>query len=157
QFEFDMFGVGIDAGQTTIRLRHAYGQYGHLGAGQTNSQFMDIDVFPNVLDYWGPNGMLFFRNVQVYYRLMDDDHNQLTVALERPGASGDGGQFADRIQLQNIEGRFPWPDLTAGYRYGGKWGHAKFAAIVRDIHWEQIPPDTFDLSGHATGWGTSLS
>ncbi len=27
QFEFDMFGVGADAGQTTIRLRHAWGQW----------------------------------------------------------------------------------------------------------------------------------
>jgi len=26
---------------------------------------MDIDVFPNSLEYWGPNGMIFFRNVQV--------------------------------------------------------------------------------------------
>ena len=67
QFEFDMFGVGGDAGQTTIRLRHAWGQWKQVGAGQTNSQFMDVDVFPNVLDYWGPNGMLFFRNVQVFW------------------------------------------------------------------------------------------
>ena len=28
---------------------------------------MDIDVFPNTLEYWGPNGMVFFRNVQVRY------------------------------------------------------------------------------------------
>ena len=48
QFEFDMFGVGADAGQTTIRLRHAWGQWKQFGAGQTNSQFMDVDVFPNV-------------------------------------------------------------------------------------------------------------
>src|SRR5262245_59684235 len=41
QFEFDMFGVGGDAGQTTIRLRHAWGQWKKVGAGQTNSQFMD--------------------------------------------------------------------------------------------------------------------
>jgi hypothetical protein len=47
QFEFDMFGVGGDAGQTTIRLRHAWGQWKQIGAGQTNSQFMDADVFPN--------------------------------------------------------------------------------------------------------------
>ena len=26
QFEFEMFGTGVDAGQTTIRLRHAYGE-----------------------------------------------------------------------------------------------------------------------------------
>jgi hypothetical protein len=28
---------------------------------------MDIDVFPNTLEYWGPNGMAFFRNVQLRY------------------------------------------------------------------------------------------
>ncbi len=40
-------------GQTTIRLRHAYGELGQFLAGQTNSLFMDIDVFPNTIDYWG--------------------------------------------------------------------------------------------------------
>ena len=49
-FEFDMFGVGKDAGLTTIRLRHAWGQWKQFGAGQTNSQFTDVDVFPNSLD-----------------------------------------------------------------------------------------------------------
>ena len=66
-FEFDMFGVGADAGLTTIRLRHAWGQFQQFGAGLTNSQFMDIDVFPNTLEYWGPNGMLFLRNTQVFW------------------------------------------------------------------------------------------
>jgi len=157
QFEFDMFGVGPDAGQTTIRLRHAYGQWKQIGAGQTNSQFMDVDVFPNVVEYWGPNGMLFFRNVQVYWRPVDHGRTQFTLALERPGASGDGGQFADRIQIQNIEPRFPYPDATGNFKYGGGWGYVRLSGIVRDIHWEQIPTDTFDLSGHVVGWGTSLS
>ena len=30
--EFDLFGVGPDAGLTTIRLRHAYGQFKQIGA-----------------------------------------------------------------------------------------------------------------------------
>ena len=51
KFEFDMFGVGSDEGKTTIRLRHAYGELGQFLAGQTNSLFMDIDVFPNTIDY----------------------------------------------------------------------------------------------------------
>ena len=63
-FEFELFGTGVDAGQTTFRLRHAYGELGHFGAGQTWSPFMDPDVFPNSIEYWGPNGMVFFRNVQ---------------------------------------------------------------------------------------------
>jgi hypothetical protein len=38
---------------------------GPLLAGQTNSLFMDGDVFPNTIDYWGPAGMVFYRNVQL--------------------------------------------------------------------------------------------
>jgi hypothetical protein len=34
KFEIDMFGVGVDEGQTTIRLRHAYGEWGQVLAGQ---------------------------------------------------------------------------------------------------------------------------
>jgi hypothetical protein len=37
-FEFDSFGVGPDAGQTTIRPRHFYGEIGAFGAGQTHTQ-----------------------------------------------------------------------------------------------------------------------
>ena len=33
-FEFELFGTGIDEGQTTFRLRHAYGELGEFGAGQ---------------------------------------------------------------------------------------------------------------------------
>src|SRR4051812_21264941 len=45
--EFDFFGVGADAGKVTPRLRHAYGRWGPILAGQTNSLFMDGDIFPN--------------------------------------------------------------------------------------------------------------
>jgi hypothetical protein len=50
-FEFELFGVGDDAGETTFRLRHAWGELGQFGAGQTWSLFMDPDVFPNQIDY----------------------------------------------------------------------------------------------------------
>src|SRR5689334_15604193 len=32
-FEFELFGTGVDAGQTTFRLRHAWGEIGHFGGG----------------------------------------------------------------------------------------------------------------------------
>src|SRR6187549_499576 len=96
QFEFEMFGTGVDAGQTTIRLRHAYGQLGKFGAGQYWSPFMDIDVFPNSVEYWGPTGMVFFRNVQARWMPLKGK-NAITIAIERPGASGDQGRFADRV------------------------------------------------------------
>jgi hypothetical protein len=156
QFEFEMFGVGVDAGQTTIRLRHAYGELGHFGAGQTWSPFMDIDVFPNSVEYWGPPGMAFFRNVQVRWMPIQGD-TRATIALERPGASADGGVYADRIELQDVKARFPVPDLSAEYRHAGKWGYVELAGIVRYIKWEDQGTDALDLSGDAVGWGLNLS
>lgn len=158
-FEFDMFGVGADAGLTTIRLRHAWGQWKQVGGGITNSQFMDVDVFPNILDYWGPNGMLFFRNVQVFWEpYATKDGSNARIAVEQPGASGDAGLLSQRIELQNVKGRFPAPDVTGHYRYGQKWGYVQVGGAMRYIAYDDlIPNDQFDLSGHVWGWGVSVS
>ena len=156
-FDFDMYGVGADAGKTTIRLRHAYGQLGHFGAGQTESPFMDLDVFPNTLDYWGPCGMLFYRNIQVRWIPIVGPTN-LVFALEMPGASGDNGIYADRIELSQVRARFPLPDLSGHYRVAKKWGYVQLGGIVRSIQWEdQSTSGLYDLSGSAVGWGVSLS
>jgi hypothetical protein len=112
EFEFDLLGVGPDAGQTTFHLRQAWGELGPFLAGQTFSPFMDPDIFPNDLEFWGPNGMVFYRNVQLRWTPIGGDHT-VAFALERPGANGDSGEFADRVALQNIQSRFPYPDFTA--------------------------------------------
>jgi len=157
-FEWEMFGVGADAGQTTIRLRHAYLQWGRFGAGQYWSPFMDINVFPNSLEYWGPSGMAFFRNVQVRYMPIMSEHNHLTIALERPGASGDNGHWDDVIEQRGITPHFPLPDLSAEFQHSGDWGYVEIAGILRRIEWDDLTPDdAFDLSGSATGWGINLS
>jgi hypothetical protein len=156
QFEFEMFGTGVDAGQTTIRLRHAYGELGKFGAGQYWSPFMDIDVFPNTVEYWGPTGMAFFRNVQVRFMPIKGDR-RLTIALERPGASADQGIYAERIELTNVKPRFPVPDLSAEYRHAFNFGYIELAGIARRMEWEDQDPTGPDLSGDATGWGVNLS
>jgi hypothetical protein len=156
QFEFELFGTGVDSGQTTFRLRHAYGELGPIGAGQYWSPFMDIDVFPNSLEYWGPTGMVFFRNVQVRWMPIKGD-TRLTLALERPGASGDAGVLADRIELQNVKGRFPAPDFSGEYRHGFSKGYVEVAGILRYMKWDDVLDDQFDLSGSAVGWGVNLS
>jgi len=156
QFEFELFGTGVDAGQTTFRLRHAYGELGQVGAGQTWSPFMDIDVFPNSLEYWGPNGMVFFRNVQIRWMPIQGD-TRLTLALERPGASADAGIYAGRVELNDISPRFPVPDLSAEYHVGRPWGYVEFAGMLRYMKWEDMGTDALDLSGDATGWGLNVS
>ncbi len=155
-FDFDLFGVGSDAGKTTIRVRHAYGQLGHFGAGQTESAFMDVDVFPNTLEYWGPCGMLFYRNIQVRWIPIMGASN-LVFALEMPGASGDGGVYGDRVELSYVTPQLQLPDLTGHYRFARKFGYVQLGGIVRSIKWKYNGADTIDLSGSAIGWGISLS
>jgi hypothetical protein len=156
-FEFEMFGTGVDAGQTTFRLRQAYGELGHFGAGQTWSPFMDIDVFPNSLEYWGPNGMVFFRNIQFRWMPIKGD-SHLTIAAERPGASADGGSYADRIELAGVRANFNLPDLSVQGRLARKWGYIQEAAILRKIAWEDLnKTPTSDFSRSILGWGFSTS
>jgi hypothetical protein len=156
-FEFEMFGTGVDAGQTTFRLRHAWGELKHIGAGQTWSPFMDPDVFPNSLEYWGPNGMVFFRNVQLRWMPVNDGNHQIWLALERPGASADPGSLGGRIELQNVTGRFPAPDVSGRIRWGNERSYFQVAGIGRYIAWDDTSTAAINLSGHAWGWGTNLS
>jgi hypothetical protein len=156
QFEFELFGTGVDAGQTTFRLRHAYGELGQFGAGQTWSPFMDPDVFPNSLEYWGPNGMVFFRNVQFRWMPLKG-RNSVTIAIERPGASGDAGRFSDRIELTGIKPKFDLPDFSGNVRFTRDWGHVQIAGILRRIKWVDTLDDDVDLDGSLTGGGVNIS
>jgi hypothetical protein len=156
-FEFELFGTGVDAGQTTFRLRHAYGELGQFGGGQTWSPFMDIDVFPNTVEYWGPNGMVFFRNVQLRWMPVRSKRGSVTIALERPGASGDQGVYADRIELANIHPRFNFPDLSGNARIVRDWGYVQMAGIVRKIGWVDTSGNPINLGGSVVGWGLNLT
>jgi hypothetical protein len=159
KFEFDLFGTGVDAGQTTMRLRHFYGEWGPILAGQTHSLFMDIDVFPNTIDYWGPSGMVFYRNVQLRYTPWRTESSHFAVALERPGNDVDGGNvrliegFED-LELQSDE---ELPDLTAQYRTQGDWGHLLVGGIVRKVGYEsRAPGATRWNEGSEMGWGVNV-
>ena len=151
-FEFELFGTGVDAGQTTFRLRHAWGELGQIGAGQTWSPYMDPDVFPNSVEYWGPNGMVFFRNVQMRWMPIRSKRGSITIALERPGASGDQGVYADRIELANIRPRFNFPDLSGNARIVRDWGYVQVAGIVRKIGWVDTSGNPINLGGSVVGW-----
>jgi hypothetical protein len=156
-FEFELFGTGVDAGQTTFRLRHAWGELGQIGAGQTWSPFMDPDVFPNSVEYWGPNGMVFFRNVQLRWTPWQSGDSRFAIALERPGASADQGVYEDRVELQGVTARFPLPDVSAQFRWAKGWGHVQVAGILRQMKWDDNNDDQYDLTGDDTGWGINLS
>jgi hypothetical protein len=158
KFEFDLFGVGADEGQTTIRPRHFYVSWGPFLAGQTNSLFMDGDEFPNVVDYWGPAGMVFLRTPQFRWTFWNRNGWKAAVALEHASNDIDKGnlRLIDEELASAITNDEKVPDLTAQVRYEGKWGHVQLSGILRRLGYDT--PGTVDNEpkGHRTGWGVNL-
>jgi len=158
KFEFDLFGVGADAGQTTMRVRHVYASWGPFLAGQTNSLFMDGDLFPNVIDYWGPPGMAFLRTPQIRFTFLNKNGWKGAVALEHATNDIDTGnlRLIDQDLAADIRNDEKLPDITLMGRYEGKWGHVQLSGILRRVGYET--PGTLDSKprGHKTGWGVDL-
>ena len=159
KFEFDLFGTGVDAGQTTFRVRHMYAKWGPFLAGQTNTLFMDGDIFPNVLDYWGPAGMVFVRTPQIRWTFLDRDGWTAAVALEHPSDDIDPGniRLIDENVAANIQSNEELPDLTAAVRYGGSWGHVRLAGMLRRIGYDTRGTDGNEPDGQETGWGVNAT
>ncbi len=159
KFEFDLYGTGVDAGQTTFRVRHMYAKWGPFLAGQTNTLFMDGDIFPNVIDYWGPTGMVFVRTPQLRWTFLDGKHWTAAVALEHPSDDIDPGniRLIDENVASNIQGNEELPDLTAAIRYGGDWGHVRLAGILRRIGYDTKGTEDNEPDGQETGWGINAT
>ncbi len=155
-FEFELFGTGVDEGQTTFRLRHAYGELGRVWRGQSWSPFMDPDVFPNSIRVLGTDGHGVLPQRAGALDADPGRYKSLMIALERPGASGDGGIYADRIELQDIKARFPLPDISGASR-AAELGLRPRRRHPRADQLGRHPRDPFDLSGEGTGWGINLS
>lgn len=155
-FEFDLFGVGPDVGQTTFRFRQAYVELGRFTFGQRESLFSDVEVTPNTLDFGAPPSRPYLRPIQIRYMHIREQ-DRWGVALEQPGAISDEGIYANRIELQNVRAAFKAPDLSAEYRRMIKNGYVELAGILKWIRWENTVPSPIDLSGEEIGWGFNLS
>ena len=159
KFEFDLFGTGVDAGQTTFRLRHAYGEWGQLLGGQTHSLFMDIDVFPNLIDYWGPTGMVFLRDPQIRWTAYRTANDVFAVALEKPGNDIDPGniRLIQGYEGAEVRGNQTIPDFTGQFRHDDTWGHYQISGILRRVGYEySLAGEPFQKNSQ-TGWGINLA
>ena len=157
-FEFELFGTGVDEGQTTFRLRHAYGELGAFGAGQYWSPFMDPDVFPNSVEYWGPTGMVFFRNVQVRWMPVQGDARRRRSRSSGRAPAATQGIYADRDRAAGHQGAVPDARYLGRLQAtAGTGATSEPPACSASIKWDDILDDAFELSGDATGWGINLS
>ncbi|RPD41361.1 hypothetical protein EG028_08555 [Chitinophaga barathri] len=142
--EFDLFNPN---GSSVPRLRHAWGEYGRLGAGQYWSNFMDIDVFPNTLDYWGPNAMVFTRQVQIRFTQPVGKDTKIAISLENPSGNITVPTDSGYNSLTQI------PDAVLSIRHDWGGNHVKIAGVFHPLTYEM--PDKDRKS--TPGWGVNIS
>jgi hypothetical protein len=153
---FDLFGTD---GSTSIHWLRAWAELGRWGVGQTDSNFMDLDAFPNVIDYWGPPGMVFLRNPQLRYTQAAGEGVAWAVSLEAPNSVIDTGKLSqvDPSLGAGVTAHNRWPDLVGSLRVDGDWGHVKTAAIVRQVGYQSTTTASGNPSGERTGYGLNLT
>jgi len=153
---FDLFGTD---GGTNIHWLRAWAELGMWGVGQIDSNFMDIDVFPNTIDYWGPPGMVFVRNPQVRFTPFNKNGMTVAFSLEAPNSAIDTGKVTD-VDPElgaGVTGRNRLPDFVGSFRYDGDWGHVKVAGILRQVGWHNVNSADGEPSGRKPGYGLNVA
>ena len=159
RFEFDLFGMGVNAGETTFRLRLVYGDWGPFRIGKDWSTFIDLSAFPNNFEWWGPSGMALLPSIMFRYTYQLDPGSKVELALEMPGSEVDAGYIRQvDPQLLNIQAKEMIPDLIGRYSLEGDWGHVRAAGMVRMLSYDVISilnrqTDT----RHRFGWAVNLT
>ena len=164
RIEMDFFNGNNSGvfGSYPIRLRYAYADFGPFRLGQAPSAFMDYDVFPNVLDYQGPNGMVLMRQVIAQVTVPVTDRLHVAVAAEQPYSDISWFQDGEFVvnpgsgvitapgEPRNIQ---DMPDFTGNVRYDSDFGHVQVSGIVRKLTFQ--PSVGSDMN--QLGYGVNLT
>ena len=142
--EGDFFG----STSTTPRLRHAYGQARNFLVGQTFTNFMDPDAFPDTLDFMGPNGMANLRNPQFRYTVGLSKGTVLSVSIEKPTSD-----ISFKTPQFSAQPNSPSPDGMVRVRQEFQRGHWQVASAFRSI--AAFLPD--GRTDSVFGWGVNAS
>jgi hypothetical protein len=140
--ETDFFGSG-----NVLRLRHAYGTYGGLLAGQTWSTFMDEDNIPNTIDFESPTAFPTIRQAQARWTQKVGAKASWSVGVE--------DNKSNITPPAGVAGKaeYPMPDLTARVRYVGSRWHAHAGGFLGRARFRPTQGEPDDV----TLWGVLLS
>ncbi len=109
--ETDFYGSS-----SVLRLRHAYGSWGGLLAGQTWSTFVDENNMPDTIDFESPMAFPSIRQAQVRWTQKLSPSVSWSVAVEDNKSSITPPAAPGKAE-------YPMPDLTTRLRFEGSRGH----------------------------------
>lgn len=128
----------------TFRLRHAYGEYSRLLAGQTWSVFTDQLAVPEDVDFEGLNSRTRERQTQVRFSPRLGQNYDLKISIENPRSEVSGGN-----------GKNGLPDIVVSVNRDIFLGHLRLSGLLRQL---RASSDSLDQQSISTpGWGLSFS
>jgi hypothetical protein len=146
-YQNDFFGSNSKNMQ--YRLQHLYGQYYGFKAGFTYGVWEDPDIWPDTVDYEGPNAVIFARRPVAQYTVAWNDNWNTTFGVEQSDIYADvnSGGNTNASQINRM------PDLGFNTRYEkAGFGHVQFSAIFRDIGAKNDAGSVQNVFG----WGVNL-
>ncbi len=148
--EFDLYGPN---GTSNPRIRHAWISVGEWGFGQYWSNFMDSNIWPNLVDYWGPNAYVWTRQVQLRFTKQLNDANTIAFSVEQPGS--DVTLPTDSV---NWEVRNLYPDVTGSYTYSWNDGnsHLRLSGLLHPINYRTAANDAVNVIGGAFNFSGNI-
>lgn len=149
--EIDLYGPN---GTTAPRFRQGYIKWQKWTAGQTWSNFSDPEIYPNIFDFIGPDGLLFNRRMQVRYATKISAKENLSFSLEDPNTPS----ISLPIDSLNWKKRAVIPTFTAMYRYGDEKNYIKMGALISPISYDmRYSLDDVYQTKTMIGWGAMIS
>jgi hypothetical protein len=145
--------VNVTKNGYTPRLRHAYGKFGNLLAGQTNTTFRDIASDYESLDSGDATGISAIRQAQIRYTFPLGEKTGLSVAIENPETDY---STSAGVKLNGTNGGLSLsrlPDFVTAMNSETGWGHWNVRGMVREL---RIVSGT-GLQSSAIGWGIGAS
>jgi len=144
-YQNDFYGSG--GGEFPLCVRQLYGKIYNV-VGMTFSVFEDPDVWPDTIDYEGPNSATFARRPLARYMLPLNKEWQLNFGIEQPESEIDSTIDPAGTGVNHA------PDVGANVRWeSADLGHVQFATRVRQLGFKG--PVTG--SQRTLGWGLNLS
>jgi hypothetical protein len=131
-----------------FRIRQAYGQFGGLLAGMTWSTFMDVDNYPETVDFNGPIGATFIRQPVIRYTHATPKLGSFIVALENSVS-----YVLDDTGTAMASSHSRMPDLVLRWDKGWGWGATSLRGVTQELRVD----DGAGLEASTRGWGAAAS
>jgi hypothetical protein len=135
----------FDGSGTTLRLRHAYGQWRRFLFGQTWSTFEDPEAAPPGIDFEGLNARVDVRQPLIRWSWAAAEQVRVAFALENPDS-----------EITGATGVNNRPDLVSHLRWDTwRGGHIQLGGVFRQIR--GYPGNQTDDVVQAFGWGANVA